>query len=35
MSPQSSLGYVLSTKFFFRIRFSSAARAPPSKEGLW
>jgi len=32
---QSFLGYVLSTKFFFRIRFSSASRAHPSQEELW
>jgi len=32
---QSLLGYVLSTKLFFRIRFSSASRAHPSQEGLW
>jgi len=31
---QSFLGYVLSNKFFFRIRFSSASRAYPSQEGL-
>jgi len=30
---QSFLGYVLSTKFLFRIRFSSASRARPSQEG--
>jgi len=30
-----SLGYVLSTKLFFRIRFSSASRAHPSQEELW
>ena len=29
---QSFLGYVLSTKLFFRIRFSSASRAHPSQE---
>jgi len=27
---QSFLGYVLSTKLFFRIRFSSTSRAHPS-----
>jgi len=32
---QSFLGYVLSTKLFFRIQFSSASRAHPSQEGLW
>jgi len=32
---RSVFGYVLSTKFFFRIRFSSASRAHPSQEGLW
>jgi len=32
---QSFLGYVLSTKLFFRIRSSSASRAHPSQEGLW
>ena len=32
---QSFLGYVLSTKFVFRIRFSSASRAHSSLEGLW
>jgi len=32
---QCFLGYVLSTKFFSRIRFSSASRAHPSQEGLW
>jgi len=31
---QSFLGYVLSNKFFFRIRFPSASRANPSQEGL-
>ena len=31
---QCFLGYVLSTKLFFRIRFSSASRAHPSQEGL-
>jgi len=31
---QSFLGYVLSTIFFFRIRFSSASRAHPSQEEL-
>jgi len=30
---QSFLGYVLLTKFFSRIRFSSASRAHPSQEG--
>jgi len=32
---QSFRGYVLSTKLFLRIRFSSAPRAHPSQEGLW
>jgi len=32
---QSFLGYVLSTKFFFHVRFSSASRAHPPQEGLW
>jgi len=32
---QYFLGYVLSIKFFLRIRFSSASRAHPSQEGLW
>jgi len=32
---QYFLGYVLSTEFFLRIRFSSASRAYPSQEGLW
>jgi len=32
---QSFLGYVLSTKFFFCIRFSSASHAHPSQGGLW
>jgi len=31
---QSFLGYVFSTKLFFRIRFSSASRAHPSQGGL-
>jgi len=30
----SFLGYVLSTKFFFRIRFSLAPRAHPSQEAV-
>jgi len=29
---QSFVGYVLSTNFVFRIRFSSASRAHPSKK---
>jgi len=32
---QCFLAYVLSTKFFSRIRFSSVSRAHPSQEGLW
>jgi len=32
---QSFLGYDLSNKLFFCIRFSSASRAHPSQEGLW
>jgi len=34
---QSFLGHVLSTKLFFRFRFSSASRAHPShsQEELW
>jgi len=32
---QSFLGYVLSTKIFFRIQVSSASRAHPPQEGLW
>ena len=31
----SFLGYVFSTKFFFRILFFSTSRAHPSQEGLW
>ena len=31
----SFLDCVLSTKFFFCIRFSSASRAHPSQKGLW
>ena len=32
---QSFLSYVLSTKLFFRFRFSSASCAHPSQQGLW
>jgi len=32
---QSFHGYILSTKLFFLIRFSSASRAHPPQEGLW
>jgi len=31
---QSFLGYVLSSKLFFRIRFSSASRARSVTEGI-